>query len=291
MKKAGKILLIALAVASLGMNIYLLSNGKGGKYYAMNNSGYSSYTMDSAYEDSYYEKAEYSYDALSSPQASERNEMLVKHVSVSLNAEDTSAKEEEIRNVMKQLKGMVDSSYSYTYGEGYVYYTMTLRIPADAYDSFCAFLKEGEVTSFSEDISDIYDSYSDNALRIEMYENKLERLYALLEEADNMSDMISIEDSISSTIYEIERLKSIQNRYDNEVSYSTFYININPVIHRTVEERSFSTILHSAFTDSVNAFLNMLEFMLRACMYILPYALIAVPGWIIYRNIRRHRQQ
>ena len=291
MKKAGKILLIVLMIVSLGMNVYLFSESGSRKSLAVNNSGYGYYAMDSAYEESYYEKADYSYDAVSSPPSSERNEMLIKHVSVTLNAEDTSSKEEEIRNVMKQLKGMVDSSYSYANGEGYIYYTMTLRIPADAYDSFCSFLKEGEASSFSEDISDIYDSYSDNALRIEMYENKLERLYALLEEADSMSDMISIEDSVSATIYEIERLKSIQNRYDNEVSYSTFYININPVIHRTVEERNFTTILHSALTDSINAFLNTLEFLLRALFYVFPYLLIVIVGWIIYRNIRRHRQQ
>lgn len=290
MKKIGKVLLIVLGVLSLVLNVFLITNNQrknsysGGSYYSYN-------SYDAVSEEAY--DYDYAPMAVASSgtqltESAKKTEMLIKHANTTIVAKDTGALEKEIREKINALGGGVDSSNSYQSGD-YTYYTLEARIPSVKYDEFAEYLKENKVTSFSENIYDIYNEYTDNELRIEMYNSKLERLYQLMENAEDMSDLITIENSISETIYSIERLKSQQNEYLDEVNYSTFYININPEYKEVVEERSFLSILHSAFTNSVNSFLNFLEGALRFLFYILPYSLLLLLGYWIVRKVVLHK--
>ena len=215
-------------------------------------------------------------------------EMLIMNSSITITVEDNKAKDIEIRDYIKQHKGKLISSYDYQYDNLQKVYTLQVKIPQELYDDFMTYLKGiGNVDSSSENSYDVFDQYQDNALRIEMLENKLARLYELLEQAKDINDLIILENYISDTIYQIENLKGMQDRLEYESAYATVSITIKPIVKEVLEPSGLDGIFSEAFTSSLNAFLKFIEWFIRILFFTLPYALIAGVGYLVYRKFRR----
>lgn len=105
-----------------------------------------------------------------------------------------------------------------------------IRIPAQQYDTFRASAGElGHVTYSTESTEDIGEQYYDTEARLKTLRTKQERLLSLLEKAETMEDIISLESALSDVEYEIERNSSTLNRYDGLVNYATFSVMMNEV--------------------------------------------------------------
>ena len=215
-------------------------------------------------------------------------EMLIMNSSITITVEDNKAKDIEIRDYIKQHKGKLISSYDYQYGNLQKVYTLQVKIPQELYDDFMTYLKGiGNVDSSTENSYDVFDQYQDNALRIEMLENKLARLYELLEQAKDINDLIILENYISDTIYQIENLKGMQDRLEYESAYATVSITIKPIVKEVLEPSGLDGIFSEAFTSSLNAFLKFIEWFIRILFFTLPYALITGVGYLLYKKFRR----
>ena len=283
--------LCALLVISLGINLLTFySSGRGAKnyaatdgvnFYAAPQESKEAYAADSGMMQESYETKNLS--------AEESGEMLIKHANITFTVEKNQEVYESIRQKIYSLKGRIDASDAYLRSQKEKTYTIQARIPSAQYEDFIAYLKEfGTTDSFSESSTNIAQQYHDNELRISLYENKLERLYTLMEEAKDISDLLTLESYVSDTIYQIESLKSIQKDYEDEVSYSTVYITIQPLLHQEIETRSFTSVVRDAFADSANMLLNVGEFLLRAVIFAAPYVLVLSGGYLIYRKVKKH---
>ena len=105
-----------------------------------------------------------------------------------------------------------------------------IRIPAQQYDAFRASVGElGHVTYSTESTEDIGEQYYDTEARLKTLRTKQERLLSLLEKAETMEDIISLESALSDVEYEIERNSSTLNRYDGLVNYATFTVMVYEV--------------------------------------------------------------
>lgn len=106
----------------------------------------------------------------------------------------------------------------------------TIRIPAERYEAFVGQAGTlGYVTSKNETTQNIGEQYYDTEARLKTQKTKQERLLALLEKAENMEDIISLEGALSDVEYQIEQLSATLNRYDSLVGYSTIYLYLNEV--------------------------------------------------------------
>jgi len=76
-----------------------------------------------------------------------------------------------------------------------------------------------------------------------MLEEEQERLLELLENAETIEDIITIEGRLSEVKYQLESMKSQLRTFDNKVTYSTVHIYIDevkeltPVVEQTAGER------------------------------------------------------
>lgn len=105
-----------------------------------------------------------------------------------------------------------------------------VRVPAQQYSAFRAAAGEiAYITYSNESTEDIGEQYYDTEARLLTLRTKQERLLALLEKADTMEDIITLESALGDVEYEIERYSSTLNRYDGLVNYATFSIFINEV--------------------------------------------------------------
>lgn len=134
------------------------------------------------------------------------------------------------------LGGYVEYRYQYN-GNSYDTYsyarrssTMTVRIPSDRLDEFINRVGEtSNIVNKEERVEDVTLQYVD----LESHKNALtteqERLLELLEQAETVEDLITIESRLSQVRYELESMESQLRTLMNQVSYSTVYLSIQEV--------------------------------------------------------------
>lgn len=106
----------------------------------------------------------------------------------------------------------------------------TVRVPAEKYSQFFNSAGDlGYITSSTERSEDVGERYYDTEARLKTQRTKQERLLALLERAESMEDIISLENALSDAEYQIEQYTSELNRYDALIGFSTFNIYLNEV--------------------------------------------------------------
>ena len=133
------------------------------------------------------------------------------------------------------------------------YSNMTVRIPSDKLDLFVENVKESaNVTYISESTEDITLKYVDTESRKIALETERDRLLELLEKAETVEDIITIEGRLSEVRYQLESYASQLRTFDNQVDYSTVHINISEVDRETnVEPKTFWEEVTEEFDDSL----------------------------------------
>ncbi|MCC8163719.1 MAG: DUF4349 domain-containing protein [Lachnospiraceae bacterium] len=181
---------------------------------------------------------------------------LIKTVNLSLQTTEFDSVLENISARTTELGGYIESSSvsgnSYYYeSTRYAYYT--IRIPSDRLDEFVDVVGDlGNVTYKSESVEDVTLEYTDVESRKTALETEQERLLELLEEAENMEDLLAIESKLSEVRYELESYGSQLRVLDNQVDYSTVYVDVDEVerITETTEKGFFGQIA-DRFNDSL----------------------------------------
>lgn len=139
---------------------------------------------------------------------------------------------------------------------------MTIRVPSQNMSSFLEQLKGvGTVVSERENAEDVSEYYYDIDSRLTTAKIKLERLQALLEEASDMSDIITLEAAISEVEYEIDEMQGTLNHYDSKVNYATIDISVSEVtsVSNVDNPISFGERISSAFSKSLSGFVEFLK--------------------------------
>lgn len=191
---------------------------------------------------------------------------------------------EEFDSAFAYLKAQIEKYNGYVAssdvdGTSYRTLNLTARIPAEVSDEFTGQLGSlGTLTSQSESAEDITLQYTDTESRIKSLKTEQERLNALLEKADNLESIITLENRLTEVRYELENYQSRKNLYDDLVSYSTVNITLREVVYTVAVDDSsfFSRItsgLESTFRDiKINAADFIVWFIVN-----LPYLII----WIL----------
>lgn len=109
-----------------------------------------------------------------------------------------------------------------------------LRIPTEKLDAFLDTI-DGELPVYNKQMSidDISDYYYDTESRIELLENRYNRIKEHLDAATEMEDIITLEEELSNILYELDNLKGTRKHLDNMVNYSTVSISINEIVNNT----------------------------------------------------------
>ena len=133
--------------------------------------------------------------------------------------------------------GYIESSNMYAYSQHERSSDLTLRIPADKLNGFLQEIGETcNVLQRSVQEEDVTLSYVDaesyrDALLVEQ-----ERLMELLEEADNLTDIMSIEDRLTTVRYQLQNYESTLRVFDNQINYSTVHLSVREVGELTEPE-------------------------------------------------------
>lgn len=161
-----------------------------------------------------------------------------------------------IENEVKALGGYIENSSISGTGINVKYNnrqaSITARVPNEVLDEFVNRVgNAANITYKYEDTRDVTLSYIDMESRVKTLEVQHERLLALLEKADTVDNIISLENRLSEVLYEIEYYKSQLRNYDSLISFSTVNLTINEVVRMTVvEEEGFGERISNGLSES-----------------------------------------
>ena len=258
------------------------------------------YFSDGTYDEVTYDAGESGTEVTEEVAATERK--LIKNVSLDVETENYDSLIQTVESQVQQLGGYIESRYSNNrqYGNPDYYadnrYTsMTIRIPKEKLDTFLQTMgEESNIVSQSESVTDVTLQYVDLESHKKALVTEQDRLLELLEQAETVEDIMTIESRLSDVRYQIESMESQLRTYDNQVDYSTVNLSIDEVEQYTPSpDISAGEKMKQGFVDSLKAVGNgFYQFFIWFVIHI-PYLvvwgiMIAVIALIIRILIKRN---
>lgn len=188
---------------------------------------------------------------------------LIKNVNLSVETEQFDVMLPNLERQVSALGGYIEDMSSYNrndhYSSDYVgtkylrYASMTVRIPKENLDVFLNEVGEqSNIVSRSENVTDVTLQYVDLESHKKALTTEQERLLELMEQAETVEDIITIEGRLSEVRYQLESMESQLRTYDNKIDYSTVYLNIDEVERYTpTEEVTTGERIRNGFVDSL----------------------------------------
>lgn len=157
----------------------------------------------------------------------------------------------------------------------YRYASLTVRIPVDQLDSFVEHIQgESNVVNYQERAEDVTLSYVATESRVTALNTEQTRLLELLAKAENMSDLLLIEERLTQVRTELEEVTSRLRLYDNLVDYGTVELSVTEVKEFTpVEEETVWQRISGGFMNSLRSLGNGISELLIFLVINLPFIL------------------
>lgn len=171
-------------------------------------------------------------------------------------------------------------SSAYYNHQTYRHANFTIRVPVDSFKAMKADMDSlGNVLYINTDVDNITPQYTDTESRLNAYRAEEENLMEMLEMAETVEDMITIQDRLSEVRYNIETLTSTLRNWQNQVDYSTIELQINEVEDLTEKfdiQQSYWEQMWSGFKSTLNDIGEFFKECFKGFVIILPVLLLLV---------------
>jgi hypothetical protein len=213
-----------------------------------------------------------------------QNQKLIRTMTLDTETEELDALLASLSQKISALGGYVENKNvrngSASATKRYRYANLTIRVPVDQLDAFVEHVSgASNVVHYSENAKDITLSYVATQSRITALETEQTRLLELLAQAENMSDLLQIEQRLTDVRTELEQVTSQLRLYDNLVDYGTIELSITEVQEYTpVEKETMWQRMGSGLKSNWQALgefsENLLVFLVSALPWLIPISAI-----------------
>lgn len=213
--------------------------------------------------------------------------------SMYMTVENPIAAADQAAGIVQQAGGRIDARSEtapdeWTEGSA----ALTMRIPSEDLDAVVDDLRKlGTVDEYSTDSTDVTVEVTDLEARISTLRASTERIEALLVEAKDISDIITLENELANRQAELESLEARQRGLDDQVSMSTIYLSLTtePVV--IVDEDS-----PDSFWDGLvagwNGLVSFISVALVAFGVMLPWLIVmALIALVVILLVRRNKSR
>ncbi len=211
---------------------------------------------------------------------------------LSIETKDYDWAYQQLNDTLSSVDGYLESSNEYTDStDSTRTLSLTLRVPESSYDAFVdAAEQTGSVTSKSESADDVTTQYMDIEARLDNLTAQRTRLQELQASADNLTDLLQIESSLSDVQYQIESYQSQLNWYSQQVSYCTVNITLDEVETLTTGT-SFAARLADAAKNGWSNFTAGAQAVVVFLMGAWPAIVIGAACGVVFYQVRHPRKK
>lgn len=227
------------------------------------------------------------------------NRKLIRTIRMDAETEDMDPLLASLESKIRELDGYVENREVYngsSYSQRrYRRAMLTIRIPADKVDGFVEHVGGmSNVVSSNESVEDITLQYVDTESRVTALKTEEERLLVLMEKAETLEDLLTIESRLTDVRYQLESYASRLRTYDNQVNYATVHLEVSEVQEYTpVEEETVWQRISGGFMNSLKGIgegaVEFIVWLLSNLPYLVLYGAIGTGIGLLIRKIRKKK--
>lgn len=193
-------------------------------------------------------------------------------VNISLKTDDVNETVNSLFSKVDELNGYMANSSITNDGSS----SVVFRVPTKDLFTFLNYIESdgNEIVNKTINTNDITSNYNRVEARLEVLKASKSSYLNMLEKANNVNEIISIQNKIEDLETEILELEMKKASYDNLLDYSTITINLN------YEDSSY-------FKDYLSYLIGLCEALFTIFIYTLPFGLIALVVIIIIKVIKK----
>ena len=237
----------------------------------------------------------------------ESNQKLVYTCWMTIQTLEFDKTQSSVKDAVKKVGGIIesesvtDSDYHWYYDSYYkksgtLTSNLTVRVPSAKYEEFLTLLDGagGKVTNKSQNVENITKRYNDQTVYIQSLETQEQRLMEMMEKAETVEEMITVEARLTEVQTELNQARSSLANMDTDVKYSTVNLTLEEVVKYTDTPKTpltFGERVADAFVESWANFVAMLQGIVIGLIYILPTLLLVLAillvVFLIHREYRK----
>ena len=172
----------------------------------------------------------------------------------------------------------------------------TIRIPSESFQEVMdTFSQIGNVPYSETSSRNVTRNYYDTQMRLDAFRTQEKRLLEMLAVAESVEDMLAIQAQLTEVQYEIDSLTGTLRYYDDQVSYSTIYLNVQEVRDYTPQPTITLTYwqrMEKEFKESLKGtgefFKNAFLWLIVSLPWLIPLALCVTAVILLLRKVRRN---
>ncbi|MFL6336567.1 MAG: DUF4349 domain-containing protein [Pyrinomonadaceae bacterium] len=219
---------------------------------------------------------------------------IIRNATLTLEVEQPSKAMQRIASVAEARGGFVVTSDSRQQtgvkGErAYEVITVEMRVPAAQFEATLNDIRAagGSVTAQKITGKDVTEEYIDLEARLRTQRALEEQMSQILKRADEIEDVIKVQDKLTAVRTEIERIEGRRRFLENQASLSTITVTLEPpapLIGTTGFFRSVGT----AFGEGVDIAAAITLFFIRLLLALIPVLIfVGLPAYFILRFLVR----
>lgn len=260
-------------------------------------------------EEYYYDEKEYNgtdaftgnaYDTTTTSAVQMQERKLIKTVDLNVETKEYNGFMANIDSQVAKFGGYIEYMDSYN-GSKYQNSNktrtanMTIRVPQSKLTDFLNSVSDiCNVVRRNDSVNDVTLSYVDTESRRDALKIEQERLLDLLEKAENLQSIFTIEERLTTVRYQLESMESQLRSLDNKVTYSTVTISVSEVKELTPvveEEKTRWQEIGEGFIESIQSicesFLDFVVWFLINIPFFLIWGIVITVFVLIVKKIRK----
>lgn len=221
---------------------------------------------------------------------------IIQTASLNLVVEKVSQSFEEVGRIATSLGGFVSSSNFSFQGENQ-FASMTIRVPVTRYQDALSQLRGlgVKVVSETSQANDVTEEYSDQNARLRSLEATEGQLLQLLGRAENISEVLQVQDRLNAVRGNIEQVKGRIQLLDGLSELATISVHLSPVLVVAPTNETGGTNLgveiSEAWDSSIVFLTDVAAGFLRVIVFAWWLPIVGLPSLLIAARLMRSRPQ
>lgn len=216
---------------------------------------------------------------------------IIQNADLTLQVKDVPATVDQISDLTVNMGGYLVDSQQNRY-EDKISASLSVKVPADKLTATMETISGyGELSSKAISTEDVTEEYYDAEARLRVLEAKETRLLALLEKANTITDMVSVETELGNVRSDIEVIQGRLKYLTNATSYSTINITLEQALAGSLKAPQGT--LGKAWQGLINSLNTLIDFgsgLIVFLVVILPWAVVFGLFFYLIRYLYRRNK-